>query len=158
MKQYTRKQIIDIVAETFEEATEEVMNGETAVNLEFYTDGDAIGVSFDIDLGRGGIDSYHESYVEFKDGTVTCRLGESLEGCGIEEEVEERLTDFAEKLASGEIKVINEVRTIEVSHDSDAMDMLSAVQGILDDFGVKYTSSEDDVEPTIVITYEKPIN
>lgn len=87
-----------LVADAFKEATEEVMNGETAVNLEVEFNGKETKVTFDIDLDRGGIDSYYESSVTFKNGEVTCRLGESLEGSGIEELVEENLKEIAHQV------------------------------------------------------------
>jgi hypothetical protein len=160
MKQYTQKQIIDIVAEAFEEATENMMNGETAVNLEFYTEKKGtFGVTFNIDLGRGGIDSYNESYVEFKDGTVTCRLGESLEGCGIEEEVEESLQYLTDEfhMDLAEIKEDMKQKTGKIFIDYDSMidsaSIHEEIEKMLKRLGVEYTESGDD-ESSIEIKYK----
>jgi hypothetical protein len=98
-----------MVSDVFLEATEEVMNGETAINLDvsFNREKNTTTVEFDIDRGRGGIDSYTSSYVEFKSGEVRCGLGESLEGCGVEEIVEEKLKPIAHKVIIPMIPVID---------------------------------------------------
>ena len=97
--------LINKVADTFREVCEESMNGETAVNLKLTKTKNSLKISFDIDLGRGGIDSYYNSYVEFTNDSVRCMLGESLEGCGLEEEVEEALANLEYKI---ETFIVNE--------------------------------------------------
>lgn len=93
------------VKEAFLNATDEISNGETATNVQLYHLKGETRVTFDIDRGRGGIDSYYESSVTFKEGKVECKLGESLEGCGIEELVEENLKEVA-KLVTSPLKSV----------------------------------------------------
>lgn len=87
-----------LVKNAFEKATEDAMNGETAVNLEVEYRDNSARVTFNIDLGRRGTDTYGDSYVTFRHGEVECRLSESLEGSGIEELVEEELQQYANRI------------------------------------------------------------
>lgn len=149
MKQYTKKEFIDIVVNGFQEATENVMNGETPINAEFYSQDDGeIGVGFDIDLGRAGFDT--DGYVGFKDGKVYVGTGEYLESCGVADEVEENLQYLADELKDG-AEITSEFRTLTMKNQ----DMIDVVETILNDFDIEVEDGEDDGYMTV--TYEVPI-
>ena len=105
MSKITKKSIIEKCESAFNTATEDLMNGESMTNIKFKESSDKIKVEFDIDLGRGGIDSYYTSSISFikEDLSVSCELGESLEGSGIEDMTESLLEDFAKEIWNYEI-------------------------------------------------------
>lgn len=147
------KEILETVYNAFEKATNDVGNGETPVDMKIDIDGDSVDISFSIDCGRGGTDSYNTSCVSFDKGKVYCRVGESLEGSGVEEEVEENLKDFANYLKDCEI--IKQTNTISISHDTSPTDMLGIITSLLENLNINYVI---DGEETLAIKYEIPLN
>jgi hypothetical protein len=151
-KQILKSVLYQKVKDAFNFAAEEESNGETAINLTSQIKNSTIKVCFNIDLGRRGIDSYNTSFVKFDKGKVSCELGDSLSGGGIEELVEEELAEFAKELI--EFEVVNDSKSVIITYDTTPEDALSIIKTILADLGIKY--KEDTVEDTVIIKYELP--
>lgn len=149
-----REELKKVVVDTILQVTEDIMNGEEAINLEITEEknGD-IEVSFDMDCGRSGIDSYGDSYILFKknDLTVYMRLGEMLEGGGIEDEVEEALKDYVIELFERGLE--SNEKSVSISYDTSPEDMLDILENIFKDFGIEYKKDESE---TISYSYKIP--
>jgi hypothetical protein len=96
--QYREKLTAEWLAKTFEEITDDIMNGETLYDVLYSknSNGGYI-ITFSIDLGRRGKDEDNSIRIYFNSQNelvVSVRLCEQLEGGGIEEEFEEKIKNY----------------------------------------------------------------
>ena len=79
------------------------------------------------------------------------RSGESLEGSGIEDLVEEKLADFAKELI--DCTIVPEYGVLDLNYIDSAEDLIERVSRMLDDLNVKYIIDVTGFN----IKYELPI-
>ncbi len=76
----------------FKECTEDIMNGEEAINVVIKSDNSGIKITFDLDCEDAGV--HMGSYVTINDDKYKIRLPEIIEFCGIEEMLENKLKEI----------------------------------------------------------------
>jgi len=85
---------VNTFKQIFYDATLDLMNGEEAVNVEISTTDGQTRINYVVDAGRRGTMTYDKSYVIIDNGEVKCKTCELLEGCGIEEIIEEKIKEY----------------------------------------------------------------
>lgn len=77
------KELFKSIKESFKNATEELLNGEEAIDFQMSKEGKKTIVYFTVDCDRYGM--YTGNYVTFHNGDIKVTLCERVEYCGIEE-------------------------------------------------------------------------
>jgi len=86
---------IDNFTEAFNEATDEMLNGERVENvtIDFDFINEFLKIKYDVDLGRRGLHRNYYTSVTYR-GNVAVGLPEAIEGGGMEENLEQRIKEI----------------------------------------------------------------
>lgn len=85
----------DIITELFNEAADDVLNGETVETITVSNDKNKVVFNFSVDCGRSGTHKYNSVIIN-KRGDIDVTLANIIEGCGIERHIIEKLKEHFE--------------------------------------------------------------